>query len=359
MPWITGADISVDVINEAREYITEEAIEKSATNIVPKGNILLVTRTGVGKVAIAGVDICISQDFTGIIPDTSSVDVRYLFRLIQARKKYFELHQRGATIQGVTREVVTNLEVPLPALPEQQHIAAILDKADELRAKRRRAVARLDDLLQSVFLEMFGDPVTNSKKWEVRPFGEVGSLERGKSKHRPRNAPELLGGPYPLIQTGDIANSGGYITEYTQSYSELGLKQSRIWKAGVLCITIAANIAETGILTFDACFPDSVVGFIPNTLVRTEYVQYWLSFLQAIIEETAPAVAQKNINLRILRGLQIPVPPIELQDHFVKNVDKVQSLKDRHEDHLEALESLFNSLQQRAFRNELNVDVSK
>lgn len=92
----------------------------------------------------------------------------------------------------------------------------------------------------------------------------MGELAREKSKNRPRNAPELLNGPYPLIQTGDIANAGIYLKEYTQTYSELGLKQSKMWKKGTLCITIAANIAKTSILTFDACFPDSVVAFIPS-----------------------------------------------------------------------------------------------
>ena len=92
----------------------------------------------------------------------------------------------------------------------------------------------------------------------------MGELAREKSKNRPRNAPELLNGPYPLIQTGDIANAGIYLKEYTQTYSELGLKQSKMWKKGTLCITIAANIAKASILTFDACFPDSVVAFIPS-----------------------------------------------------------------------------------------------
>ena len=128
----------------------------------------------------------------------------------------------------------------------------------------------MEDFLRSAFLEMFGDPVTNPKGWPLIKFSEIGELDRGKSQHRPRNAPELLGGPYPLIQTGDVANSGGYIRSYKSTYSEIGLKQSRMWPKGTLCITIAANIAKTGILTFDACFPDSVVGFSPNKKTNTE-----------------------------------------------------------------------------------------
>src|SRR5262249_8289055 len=153
------------------------------------------------------------------------------------------------------------LAIPLPPLDEQRRIAAILDHADALRAKRRRALACLDTLTQSVFVDMFGNPVRNERGWPTRKLVELGTLDRGVSKHRPRNDPALLGGPYPLIQTGDVANSGGYITGFVATYSELGLAQSRLWPAGTLCITIAANIAKTGVLTFDACFPDSVVGF--------------------------------------------------------------------------------------------------
>src|SRR6476646_2180193 len=104
-------------------------------------------------------------------------------------------------------------------------------------------------------------------------LGELGALDRGRSKHRPRNARHLYGGPYPFIQTGDIANSDGYIRTHTQTYSEAGLAQSRQWPTETLCITIAANIGKTAILTYPACFPDSVVGFTPGEDVTIEYVQ--------------------------------------------------------------------------------------
>src|SRR5699024_9333217 len=116
------------------------------------------------------------------------------------------------------------------------------------------------------------------------------------SKHRPRNAPELLGGQYPLVQTGDIPKNNLYIERFTQTYSELGLQQSKLWPKGTLCITIAANIAHTGILTFDACFPDSVVGYMSDQM-SIVFVSLWFSFLQENIEKNAPQSAQKNINL--------------------------------------------------------------
>ena len=215
------------------------------------------------------------------------------------------------------------------------------------------SLAELDALTQSTFLDLFGDPVANPKRWEKKKFNEVGVLDRGVSKHRPRNAPELLEGPYPLIQTGEVANCDGYIRGHKFSYSEIGLRQSKIWPTGTLCITIAANIAKTGILTFDACFPDSVVGFLADEPATVEFVRVWLSFLQKSLEDAAPESAQKNINLAILRNLEVPSTPIALQRKFARRITAIECLKSRHRAALAELDTLFASLQHRAFRGEL------
>jgi len=152
-------------------------------------------------------------------------------------------------------------------------------------------------------------------------------LNRGVSKARPRNTPDLLGGPYPLIQTGEVTAAELYIETYESTYSEKGLAQSRMWPKGTLCITIAANIAQTAILAIDACFPDSVVGFIPGSEVTQIYMHYWFGFFQKILEEQAPQVAQKNINLRILSDLDVMVPPISLQKQFEEFVEQSDKSK--------------------------------
>jgi type I restriction enzyme S subunit len=259
----------------------------------------------------------------------------------------------GASYPAVNDKIVRASRIPLVPSSEQRRIAGILDKADAIRRKRQQAIDLTDQLLRSAFLDMFGDPVTNPKRWPDATFAAVGTLDRGKSRHRPRNDPDLLGGKYPLIQTGDVSNSDGVIRRYTQTYSELGLAQSRLWPAGTLCITIAANIAETGILAFDACFPDSVVGFHPGPEVTTEYVQGWLGFLQPLIEARAPQVAQKNINLRILRALEIPVPPRDLQERHARCVAATRAATDCMRAAVRQAHELFNSLVQRAFRGEL------
>ena len=118
-----------------------------------------------------------------------------------------------------------------------------------------------------------------------------------------------------------------YIDKYEATYSEAGLAQSKMWPKGTLCITIAANIAQTGILAIDACFPDSVVGFIPGKRVTQIYVHYWFSFFQKILEEQAPQVAQRNINLKTLSELEVMVPPIELQERFAAFVEQSDKSK--------------------------------
>ena len=174
---------------------------------------------------------------------------------------------------------------------------------------------------------MFGDPVENPFDHPMKKLSELGELNRGVSKARPRNKPELLGGPYPLVQTGEVSSAGLYIDHYENTYSEEGLAQSRMWPKGSLCITIAANIAQTGILAFDACFPDSVCGFISNGSVTQIYMHYWFSFFQKVLEEQAPQVAQRNINLRILSDLDVMTPPMPLQQRFNALVE--QSVKSK------------------------------
>ena len=282
---------------------------------------------------------------------SADVDPAYLLR-------WFEYNPPSRLIENdaypsIKTCTLEKIPVQLPAIAEQRRIAAILDKTDALRGKRRAAIAKLDQLLQSIFLDMFGDPASNAKGWPVGTLVDLGELDRGVSRHRPRGAPELLGGEHPLIQTGDVSRSGGYIREFTATYSDIGLAQSKKWPAGTLCITIAANIAETGILTFDACFPDSVVGFTPKQTSNVEFVQELMRFLREILEERAPQVAQKNINLAILRELPIPIPPAESQHQFARIASRIESQKRTLQHHATQLDTLFASLQHRAFTGEL------
>ncbi len=328
VPWVTVKDFKSLEITGATDHITSSGLVGSASNLIAAGAIIVPTRMALGKAAINTKPVAINQDLKALrIIDPSVVDLGFLFRFLLSKSAYLESQGKGATVKGITLDVLRELEIPLPPKKEQQRIAAILEKAGSMRRKRQEAIRLTDEFLRALFIDLFGDPVTNSLEWPVQRLAMLGDMDRGVSKHRPRNDPSLLGGDYPLIQTGDVANSDGYIRSFTSTYSEKGLKQSKQWPVGTLCITIAANIAKTGILLFPACFPDSVVGFRAADHATVEYVRFWLSFLQQTLEKNAPASAQKNINLAILRELQIPVPPRELVERFADAVRKVESIR--------------------------------
>ena len=321
--------------------------------VVKNGEILIGMDGNFNAARWTGGPALLNQRVCKVTARADILDDGFLFHLLPKELKRIEDATAFVTVKHLSVKGIRDIDIALPPLPEQRRIAAILDQADALRAKRREALAQLDSLTQSIFIEMFGDPVRNERGWPIKRFGDVGTLDRGISKHRPRNAPELLGGVHPLVQTGEVSNCDGYIRDFTHTYSDLGLKQSKIWPAGTLCITIAANIAKTGILTFDACFPDSVVGFRADDPATVEFVRVWLSFLQKALEDSAPESAQKNINLAILRGLNIPAPPLVLQQTFATRIQSVESLKGTHRAALQELDRLFASLQHRAFRGEL------
>ncbi|HRH71383.1 MAG TPA: restriction endonuclease subunit S [Flavobacteriales bacterium] len=171
--------------------------------------------------------------------------------------------------------------------------------------------------------------------WSTLP--QLGELNRGKSKHRPRDDKRLYDGPYPFVQTGDVRYANGLLTEYTATYSEFGLAQSRLWPAGTLCITIAANIADTAVLEFDACFPDSVVGFIPEEdSIDVHFAELFIRTVKQDIERYAPATAQKNINLEVLRDVAIALPPRAEQKEIMRVAGDVLTTIDEMESTLDA-----------------------
>lgn len=348
------------VVNGINRYINiedlhnpENTVYTDETGIFVNKDDLIIAWDGAnaGKVGV-GFDGVIGSTLARLQIKVDKINSRYLYWFLNSSNDLIKSQRTGATIPHVSGIALKELQTPLPPLAIQKRIAEILDAADALRRKDQELLKKYDELAQAIFIDMFGDPVKNDKGWDVRKLASMGKLDRGISKHRPRNAPELLGGIYPLIQTGDVSNSGGRIKRYKSTYSELGLKQSRLWPAGTLCITIAANIAKTGILNFPACFPDSIVGFTPNVKIATSiYIQFWFFFLQSKLEELAPESAQKNINLEILRKIEVMCPPMEMQLDFDKKINNIEIQKSKSIDQISSM--LFKSLLQKAFKDEL------
>ena len=186
----------------------------------------------------------------------------------------------------------------------------------------------------------------------------LGELTRGKSKHRPRNDPKLFGGDYPFIQTGEVKSASKTISTFTSTYNDVGLAQSKLWPAGTLCITIAANIAETAFLGFDACFPDSVVGFVPmRSFSDDEYIDLFMQSAKHRIKEYAPATAQKNINLTTLEELVLPFFSLAEQHEIVRILEEQFSAIEQNEREIDAAlqraEALRQAILKRAFSGKL------
>ena len=283
------------------------------------------------------------------IKEDAKVESSFLHKCLYAfylKGETLKLQSKTTGLHNLNMKGYLRQNIPLPPKSTQLAIVSELDKINELIRLKKEQLKDFDNLAQSIFYEMFGDPVENEMGWEVKKLGEFGELARGVSKHRPRNAPELLGGKMPLIQTGDVANSDFYIRKYSSTYSDLGVAQSKVWEAGTLCITIAATIGKCAILSFTACFPDSVVGYKPNKDTNTIYMFFIFKNMQKMLEEFAPGVAQKNINLKILSGLNIPLPPLPLQHLFAQRIEQIEHQKAEVQKAIADLETLLASRMQ-------------
>lgn len=298
--------------------------------VMHEGDVLFGKRNAyLRRAAIAPHDGAFSAHGMIFRPREAVVDKDF-FPLFIASDYFFDTAIRisvGSLSPTVNWSDLKNQEFELPDLDTQRKLAKVLWSLNDTKEAYKKLIAATDELVKSQFIEMFGDPAENPNGYPIEKLASVGELNRGVSKARPRNNPALLGGPYPLIQTGEVTAAELYIDHYENTYSELGLAQSKMWPKGTLCITIAANIAQTAILGFEACFPDSVVGFVSGERVTQIYIHYWFGFFQKILEEQAPQVAQKNINLKILSELDVMVPPMELQQQFIRLVEQSDKSK--------------------------------
>lgn len=175
--------------------------------------------------------------------------------------------------------------------------------------------------------------------WDYKTLNELGTVSRGRSRHRPRNDNSLFGGKYPFVQTADVKAANFYLTDYTETYNEKGLEQSRLWKAGTLCITIAANIADTAILGIDACFPDSIMGFVPfEGVSNAKFIKYAFDKLQRDIKQISQGTAQDNLSWQKLETIKFPAPDIKIQNKIVEILGTFDDLIENNQKQIKLLE---------------------
>ncbi len=313
IPFLMGKNVGTGVVfTHNIERVTEEFHRSQPKSRLRPGDVVVV-RIGKSGQAAKIPDGFGEANCSGlvVIKQPYGIDRDFLvYYLNSPMGRGYSLSQaRGATRLTLNTSSVAETLVPVPPHPEQHRIVAILDEAfDGIATAKANAEKNLQNAralfeshLQSVFTER-GDG------WKQKTLEEIATaFGRGKSRHRPRNAPHLYGGKFPFVQTGDIRNADHVITEYSQTYSDAGLTQSKLWPKGTICITIAANIAETAILGFDACFPDSVIGVVANPKeADVDFIEYLLQSFKARIQSMGKGSAQANINMGTFENERFP-----------------------------------------------------
>lgn len=356
-----GNDIATELFIKKERF--DEIVDKFGS---PKeGDILLTAIGTIGEIyVVEGNDPFYFKDGNVLwLKDFDSLDEHFLRYALMAFVDELRLLSRGSAYNALPINKLKNYEVFVPPIPEQKRIVAILDQAfadiEQARAKTEQNLKNARELFESYLQQVFSQ---RGEGWVEKGLKDV-SLEfgRGKSKHRPRNHESLYGGDYPFIQTGDVRNCEHVITNYSKTYNEKGLAQSKLWPKGTICITIAANIAETGILDFEGCFPDSVIGVVVNPKVTTiRYVEYLLQSFKTILKAKGQGSAQDNINMGTFEKMVFPFPSIDKQDEIVNSLDgimsSVQKLERIYSDKLKSIDELKKSILQKAFSGELSKD---
>lgn len=278
----------------------------------------------------------------------------------------------------------SKIKIKIPSLPEQEKIVAKIEElfseldngVETLKKTKQQLAVYRQAVLKEAFEGKFTTHLNYEKElewasveetesllmipeeWHYVALSKLGDLGRGKSKHRPRNDPKLFeDGKYPFLQTSEVKAAKQYITQYSKMYGEFGLQQSKLWPKGTLCITIAANIAETAFLGIDACFPDSVVGFTPYEYILPEYIKHFIESQKLRLWAFAPATAQKNINLDTLENLIVPYCSVEEQQLVIDEIEARMTICDSIEKTvdtaLQQAEAMRQSILKKAFEGEL------
>lgn len=360
-------------------HITEEMHENYLKRSILKANDLLISIAGsLGKSAIVrecDLPINTNQAIAFVRLFADKIDVNYIRNTIESPliNSVLTKQTKVTSIPNLTLEIIKDCPIPLPPLSEQQRI---VERIEELFAKLDEAKERLQEVADSfavrkaaILHKAFTGELTKQwrrengvsyESWEEKKLGEVGVLKRGRSKHRPRNDERLFGGIYPFIQTGDVANADMFIEKHSQTLSDFGMQQSKLFVKNTICITIAANIGKVAILSYDSCFPDSVVGLTTDEKNSYKYVYYYLSTQQKELESKAPATAQKNINLKVLNDLDIPLPTLPEQHEIVRLIDDLlareRAAQQATEQALASIDLMKKSILARAFRGELGTN---
>lgn len=352
--WITPAEITSDsyFIYETERHVTPKAGLKP----MPVGTVLLSSRAPIGKVAIAGAEMCCNQGFKNLIC-SCRIDNRYLYRYLKNKPEYLNNLGRGATFKEISKAIVENVAIPLPPLDVQRKIANVLDRAAALIEKRKAQIEKLDLLVKSRFVEMFGDPVTNKYGWTRGTIRDIVTEVRyGTSK------PANDNGQYPYLRMNNITYKGQLDLS---DLKYIDIPSHEVEKCIVHNGDVLFNRTNSKELVGKTCVynidnPMVIAGYIIRIKLNEKAVPEYLSaelnsdYGKRTLRAMCKAiVGQANINAQELQNIKILMPPIELQNRFAKLAQTIEGLKFTFKQSLALFEHNYNSLMQKCFRGEI------
>ena len=348
--WVTPAELNddSDVIYESQRKITEQAVQDSSLKPFPAGTVLLSSRAPIGKVAIAGVEMYCNQGFKNLIC-SNRIYNRYLYHFLKNSTEYLNSLGRGATFKEISKRIVENIEIPLPTLDEQCRIAAVLDKVSGLIAKRREQLDKLDELVKSRFVEMFGDPVSNPKGWNIIRLSELGDCKNGMNFHTDDSGVEIH-----CLGVGDFKNLSS-ITDTAKlpiiALNEMPSDDYLLKNGDIVFVRSNGNKALVGrsVIVYPEYTPTTFSGFcirfrIQNSIILPQYLLSVLKTASMRKQMTGRGANIQNLNQKILSELQIPVPPLSYQEEYIDFAIKIDKSKLTIQQSLDKLEVLKKAL---------------
>ena len=350
--WITPAELSDDsyVIYDSVRHITDLGVQKTGLKPFPAGTVILSSRAPIGKTAIAGCEMYCNQGFKNLIC-SELIDNRYLYHYLSAKTDYLNSLGRGATFKEISKSIVENIEIPLPSLDEQRKLADQFEQINQLISLRKIQISKLDELVKSRFIELFGDPMTNDSKWSVSTIGAQFDVTSGGTPATGEKA-YWDNGTIPWIGSNMCQdailceNDGKFITE--EGYAHSSAKW--FYKGTVLVALVGATIGKTALLRFDTTTNQNIaaIDVNGNAAFSSEFVFYHLQMLYKKFMEIGSGKF-KMANQGFIRQLPLICPPLELQEQFAAFVEQTDKSKLAIQESLAELVTLKKALMQKYF----------
>ena len=345
-------DFDIVNIGVSNEYISEKAREKA--RIIPANSLLVSCIGSIGKLGINEKEVAFNQQINAIVPNNKIKSSRYLAYLLKYNQKKLESIANAPVVPIINKTQFSEFEVLIHEnLNFQEQITQILDKSKEIIEKRKEQIQFLDKLVKSKFIEMFGDPVKNQKKLAKVKLSELGEWKTGGTPLRSKS--EYYNGNIPWLSSGELNNK--YCFKSNEMITESAIIESaaKIIEVGSLLLGMYDTAALKSTINMIECSCNQAIAYskLNENLVNTVYVYYCIQIGKEFYKSQQRGVRQKNLNLSMVKGLEILMPPLEFQNQFAEFVKQVDKLKFEMEKSLKELEDNFNSLMQNAFKGEL------